>query len=485
MTSTATNAWMTSGRHNVNVGASLTRMLKARKGGAVKTSSSAKPVREFYSVRYNFKPESVDPTKPGSIEVKKPKEEGGPTSVSVTRPSTQNEYGVNYIGQERASREYDCVLIIDEELGTITLEKLESNIVLHHDPRTHHVPRHANSPAPPAPQRLSASTSASSSHAPQDRPPALKREEEEESEGEIPEPPKSKPPSRPTAPTSQPKTKPPAPAPQPAPQAAPRSLPPSLPPKPAPTVVPPKPKPRPVTTPASTNANGKGPKKRELPADAEETLEVRRPAQAPPPKKAKVVPEKKKEPVALALPGSGSSSGIVLPSASNSSVPQVPAALSLPDSSTIVSLPSAPAAPALPPPEAVIDSDEEDWDEVPPTITSATAAAPLSAAAPLPPRVIMMEEIEPEPSPFSQPSRADDVEEVEIDMAAFEEELKEQLGEPEPEPEPEADEDDFLAGAMSPEAERQPVSLSAFVGGGGADFGDDDDYSSSDDSDDD
>lgn len=37
----------------------------------------------------NFKPESVDPTKPGSIEIKKAKEEGGPSSVNVTRPSTQ------------------------------------------------------------------------------------------------------------------------------------------------------------------------------------------------------------------------------------------------------------------------------------------------------------------------------------------------------------------------------------------------------------
>ncbi|KAI0366353.1 hypothetical protein BV20DRAFT_971855 [Pilatotrama ljubarskyi] len=116
MTSTASNAWMPTGRHEVNIGSSLMRALKARKGGSVK-NSKAKPDREFYSFRYNFKPESVDPTKPGSIEVKKPKEEGGPISVNVVRPSTQTDHGHNYVGQEKAAREYDCVLIYDEELG--------------------------------------------------------------------------------------------------------------------------------------------------------------------------------------------------------------------------------------------------------------------------------------------------------------------------------------------------------------------------------
>lgn len=50
MTSTASNAWMPTGRHEINIGTSLMRSLKARKGGPVK-NSKAKPDREFYSFR--------------------------------------------------------------------------------------------------------------------------------------------------------------------------------------------------------------------------------------------------------------------------------------------------------------------------------------------------------------------------------------------------------------------------------------------------
>ena len=50
MTSTASNAWMPAGRHDVNIGSSLARALKARKGGPVK-NGKAKLDREFYSIR--------------------------------------------------------------------------------------------------------------------------------------------------------------------------------------------------------------------------------------------------------------------------------------------------------------------------------------------------------------------------------------------------------------------------------------------------
>ncbi|CDO74118.1 hypothetical protein BN946_scf185043.g168 [Trametes cinnabarina] len=502
MSSSTSRAQMPTGRHEINIGSSLMRALKARKGGPVK-NSKAKPDREFYSFRYNFKPESVDPTKPGSIEVKRPRDEAGPTSVNVVRPSTQNDHGVNFVGQEKAAREYDCVLIYDEELGTFTLEKIESCVTLHHDPRTVHVPRHANSPAPAAPQRITGS----SSHAPREQS-ALARREEEESEGEIPESPKSKPPSRSLTAAPVPKAKPPAPAsshqltPTPAPQSFSRSNPPSLPPKatqasaaasaPAPAKL----KSRPVSaSSSSTPSTTKSVNKRELPVEPEEEiLELRRPAQPPPSKRQKLVPEKEKpkeqtkEPVALALPGSSSMPALALPSSSSkpSSAPAQPPALSLPSSSAAVSLPSVPDA-SVP---AVTDSDEEEWDEVQPTITAASAGPAPSIDA-LAPRKIVMEEIE--PSAFTPPRLdGEELEEVDIDMAALEEELKEQLADPEVEADGDADaeaegedvEDDFLVGAMSPVVERQPVSLSRFAGGG-ADFIDDDDYSSSDESDDD
>lgn len=37
----------------------------------------------------NFKPESIDVTRSGTIETRRPKEEGGPSTVTVVRPSQQ------------------------------------------------------------------------------------------------------------------------------------------------------------------------------------------------------------------------------------------------------------------------------------------------------------------------------------------------------------------------------------------------------------
>ncbi|KAI0334851.1 hypothetical protein GY45DRAFT_1431340 [Cubamyces sp. BRFM 1775] len=514
MTSTASNAWMPAGRYDVNIGSSLARALKARKGGPVK-NGKAKLDREFYSIRYNFKPESVDSTKPGTIEVNKPKDEGGPAQVHIVRPSTQSENGVHFIGGENSQREFDCVLIYDEELGTITLEKIDSSVTVNHDARPVHAPRHPNSPAPAPPQRITSSAS----NAPRERAPIAKKEEEEESEGEIPEPPKSKPASRPAAVASivPPKLKPPTPAHQPASasQPAARPLPPSLPPKPTQATASAKPRPRPIGTsvptptsastpaPASTAAPVKGANKRELPSDAAEPPQARRTMQ-PPLKRAKVVPEKpkekeKKEPPPLALPGSSAVPALALPSGPSALTKVQPPALSLPSSSAAVALPSAPEPPVTT--TTVTDSDEEEWDEVQPTIaapTSAPASAlpPPPPSDPLAPRTIVMEEIEPDAFTPPAGTYVDGVEEEEIDMAAFEEELKEELGDPEAdaemlEAEVEAEADgegeeddlDFLAGAMSPVVERQPVSLNRFLGGP-AEFGDDDDYSSSEDSDD-
>lgn len=95
-----------SGKHEVAVGNTIVRTLKARKG--VPVDAKAKYSREFYSVRCelctrafpeafeclttfsdNFKPESVDTTKAGTIEVKKSKDEAGSSGATVVRPSTQ------------------------------------------------------------------------------------------------------------------------------------------------------------------------------------------------------------------------------------------------------------------------------------------------------------------------------------------------------------------------------------------------------------
>ncbi|KAH0839586.1 RNA polymerase II transcription elongation factor-domain-containing protein [Lanmaoa asiatica] len=134
--------WMpVTGRHNVDIGTSLGRALKARKGIAPPKRASNLPDRGFYSFRYNFKPESIDPDKPGSIEVKRTKES---TSVTVERPSSQARESHLFKGTEQPVKEYDCVLIYDEDMGvsarlirlafrlmcmalqTFTLEKIDS-----------------------------------------------------------------------------------------------------------------------------------------------------------------------------------------------------------------------------------------------------------------------------------------------------------------------------------------------------------------------
>ncbi|RDX53052.1 hypothetical protein OH76DRAFT_1399645 [Lentinus brumalis] len=491
-TTSADYPWM-SGKHEVAIGNTVVRTLKARKG--VPVDAKAKYSREFYSVRYNFKPESVDTTKAGTIEVRKSKDEAGSSGATIVRPSTQNDQGVNYTGRVTDAREFDCVLIYDEQTGSFTLEKLDTMGVFQHDPKTVRAPRYVGSPAPAAPPRASASASSSSNGNAQ--PPEIaERQEEEESEGEIPES-KAKPPSRPVASVqskakqaastrvSSPRASAPAPAPSPKPVPKPRPVARpghGLPPKPVPTAAPAKSKSKPPATlvPPSL-AEAKSATKRERPD--EESLEIRRPA---PPKKAKVAPVKKEAP------------------------PKQPVSLSFPDSSSSVALPSSlttPAAPTAAPQPApapqpvatttatMSDSEEEEWDVVPPTIAPVQPAIPTAVSAP----VIEMEEIEMEeieftlppsaPAPVPAPApapQADEPEGEEIDMDAFEELLNDQLGNGNPvEAEPDGEEyEDFLAGAVSPVAERQPLSLNQFAGGG-ADFGDDDEYSSSDDSDDD
>ncbi|KAH7888098.1 RNA polymerase II transcription elongation factor-domain-containing protein [Phlebopus sp. FC_14] len=119
----ADTQWMpVTGRHKVDIGSSLGRALKARKGVAASKRSNL-PDRDFYSFRYNFKPESIDPAKHGSIEVKRGKDT---TSVTVERPSTQAGENHLFKGTEQPVKEYDCVLIYDEELGTFTLEKIDA-----------------------------------------------------------------------------------------------------------------------------------------------------------------------------------------------------------------------------------------------------------------------------------------------------------------------------------------------------------------------
>lgn len=122
---------MPAGRHKVNIGPSLARALKARKGVAPSKRSNL-PDRDLYSFRYNFKPESIDPDKPGSVEVKRGKDS---TSITLERPSTQHGESHLFKGAEQTVKDYDCVLIYDEEAGTFTLDKIDGFTKFSYDRR--------------------------------------------------------------------------------------------------------------------------------------------------------------------------------------------------------------------------------------------------------------------------------------------------------------------------------------------------------------
>ncbi|KAH7916115.1 RNA polymerase II transcription elongation factor-domain-containing protein [Hygrophoropsis aurantiaca] len=123
--------WMPApGRYAVDVGSSLGRSLKARKGVTAPKRTKVLPDRSLYSFRYNFKPESIEVSKPGTIEVQRGKES---THIRVERPSAQAGESHVFKAMEQPVKEVDCVLIYDEELGTFTLEKLDSFLSLTYD----------------------------------------------------------------------------------------------------------------------------------------------------------------------------------------------------------------------------------------------------------------------------------------------------------------------------------------------------------------
>ncbi|KAJ7265891.1 RNA polymerase II transcription elongation factor-domain-containing protein [Mycena haematopus] len=131
------NSWIPQGTHEVQIGPSLNKALKARKGGPPpQVKRTGPPEKDFYSFRYNRKPPSLDTTKPGTIEVSRGKDT---TTVVVEHPSSQPGESHVYTGTvrtETSAKELDCVLIYDEETGFYKLEKLESYIGLNYDRKT-------------------------------------------------------------------------------------------------------------------------------------------------------------------------------------------------------------------------------------------------------------------------------------------------------------------------------------------------------------
>ncbi|XP_041366068.1 ELL-associated factor 2-like [Gigantopelta aegis] len=88
-------------------------------------SFDPKPCTAFHSIRYDFKPASVDPSRESCVEV------GEGHQVTVTVPHVQGSGTSHtvYKGNKKPCPK-ECVLIIDHDTGTFTLERLASAVQL-------------------------------------------------------------------------------------------------------------------------------------------------------------------------------------------------------------------------------------------------------------------------------------------------------------------------------------------------------------------
>ncbi|EIM88544.1 uncharacterized protein STEHIDRAFT_130457 [Stereum hirsutum FP-91666 SS1] len=456
MASTSNSTWVPTGRHKVQVGTSLGKALKARKG-AVPPKRSNLPERQFYSFRSNFKPESIDSTRPGTIQVQK---------NDTTNDVQQFE------GEQKLAKEWECVIIYDEELNTYTLEKLDSIINLTYTkrgpPQLHS--SNAASPAddleaqlldglededaegepddemfpPPAPSHLSSTTASAPA-------PPKQEEEEEDSEEDIP--------IAATVSIPIPKLSRPPPAKAKSAAAASKAKP-----TPVPTATKAKAsvakgKAKATTTNGSTSSNKRSYEAANGP-DVEE-LVISRPAPTTvptpsPPKRARMSPPPPppKESFSLALP-----------------TPSGPDPLAHHSYGSSV---SAPVAAATADPQ--VESDDEDmWDDVVPASSTTAIASAIDGDDAVP----------------DGGDGDEDEEGEEIDMQAFEADIEREMGMSGQEEGDGGDDDDdgelfeetIPIPQVQPPQTGRPMSLNAYAGGGVQD--DDDDYSSSEDSDDD
>ncbi|XP_055624269.1 ell-associated factor Eaf [Toxorhynchites rutilus septentrionalis] len=100
----------------------LTSEVRELKLGETFTNPSPRTV--FHTLKYDFKPASVDVNKPASLEV------GSNKQISVTVPHLDGSGVPNTVfkGNQRDYSKKECVLIINRLTGEVTLEKLSSNI---------------------------------------------------------------------------------------------------------------------------------------------------------------------------------------------------------------------------------------------------------------------------------------------------------------------------------------------------------------------
>ncbi|KAJ7283299.1 RNA polymerase II transcription elongation factor-domain-containing protein [Mycena rebaudengoi] len=430
------------GRQQVQIGPSLNKALKARKGGPPpQVKRTGPPEKDFYSFRYNFKPPSIDPTKPGTIDLSRSSKDS--TSLTVEHPSSQPGESHVFVGNETSAKEFDCVLIYDEETGSYKLEKLESYIVLTYERKTTTSLPSAASPLNKSDsndldEQLSNEDAAGEidDEMPSFPPPLRQEEEEEEEDADFEE----------VLPVAAPAPVRPPPPPPPAakPARAPKNPPPV--------------RGRPEVAAPARAAKASSPRKTKKPAAAapvasdaeEEDLEFGRPAtkraSARPPAPAPPPPVAPRAPEGLSFPG---------PSASYVPPPAPPTNGRPMLASTSTSA-SGPAARAPASPAALSDSDEDEWEAVVPNEIDINEF-----------ELTLEAEMEAEMADADADGDADADADADADDSDAEEEP------------------DFLAAALPTDSSMgaggRPLSLRQLAGGEVSE----DEYSSSDDSDDD
>jgi len=92
----------------------------------LKIGSSFQPSKaseSYHLMRYDFKPPSVDTTRPSQVEIGTNKE------CTVTIPNVHDSGSTTYKGGRKPCQK-ECILIIDKRTGEITLERISSNMSL-------------------------------------------------------------------------------------------------------------------------------------------------------------------------------------------------------------------------------------------------------------------------------------------------------------------------------------------------------------------
>nr|XP_058958909.1 ELL-associated factor 2-like [Pocillopora verrucosa] len=83
--------------------------------------SKGGPKMAFHTIRYDFKPASVDTSRPAELVV------GDKNEVTVTVPNVQDSGNTVYRGSKRSCTK-EFILVVDKEKKTFTLERIESTV---------------------------------------------------------------------------------------------------------------------------------------------------------------------------------------------------------------------------------------------------------------------------------------------------------------------------------------------------------------------